>query len=352
MANGWRLAVLECRRMLGPGILVALLIGLGLALALLPDHSAASEIQAQTNHTQGALLRRSLWEIGVLLLFPSVGLSAAALVSRWRAGEADWLAPRISRTGALLATSSGMALGAALLTTLPALFCAGTPRPEVVLRLVHNQAQPQDTVVLPTESHRFTVDSMNLPANGRLRMRVRPGAGSGRVSDVRLALVRGDRSAERVIALQGATWIEIPIPEGNATLAVGLRNESQGKLHIRADECAQVFAPPGDDWAHAFDIWLRVLRAALVLLAVALGCGAWMGPGLGAGLTLALPLALAWVPVPWLKQAWDDFLPALDFLGQDRLLPVVGPGPWLCAGAWIGAGLLLARLGLRNWSGR
>ena len=214
--------------------------------------------------------------------------------------------------------------------------------------LIHDLGGPAR--VAPQQTLQFALDGAELPNTARLRLRVVPAAGGGRVRDLRLVLVRGGETLETSWVLQGATWIEAALPRGTGTLALGLHNAGQGALLIPGTDSVQVFGREGSNLARGTDLWLRCVRALAVLVVLAMGFGAWMGPSPAAGCAVVLPLVLesavgasAWLP-------WSDLRPALALLGEGRLDQTVGAGPWLGSLAWILAGLVLARLGLRSWS--
>ncbi|MFT7679191.1 MAG: hypothetical protein ACI8QC_003191 [Planctomycetota bacterium] len=342
------LARLEARRVARSGIGFGVLCCLGLAALVYGLDSAGGDPSAQH-----ALLRRGLWELTLLFLLPALALHGAGVIPRWRRGEADWLAPRASRSGALAATATGLALGVALVSALPAAGAALTPwerNAAVADRCVLVHELGAAALVSPQETLQFALDGVQYPQSGRLRMRVMPAAGGGRVRDVRLALVRDGSTNEASLVLQGPAWIEVELPRGSGRVAVGLHNAGEGAVLVPGANSVQVFGREGSNSARFTDLWLRCVRALAVLVVLAMGCGAWMGTGPAAGCALVLPLVLesalgsgAWLP-------WSDLRPALALMGEGRMDQAVGIRPWLSSLLWILGGLLLGRLGLRSWS--
>ncbi len=354
-----RLAAWECRRLVCSGLAPCVALALGVAWWTQP---VASALLAEQGASAGALLAQAHWEWAGLLLAPGVALQGGALIGRWRSGEGDWLAPRIGQAWTLAACAAGISAGACLLALAPAVAGWVSSGPASLLRRAHGHSFDGARIIEPGASLNLVVTAGDLDSISSARVRLARGPGAARIREARVAAVRADAASERTLSLETPTWVELEVTGGAGNLVIGLRNEGEGGLLVPSGISVEAFAPPAQGplagLAAGWDPWLRCTRALAVIAALAIGFGSWMGAGMAASCTLVLAGGLQLVAGPHVHGPWGGLLPwsdlpgSISLLGEGRLAETIGPWPWVGAAAWIAAGLLLARAGLRGWSAR
>lgn len=354
-----RLAAWECWRLLRSGLALCVALALGIAWWAQPR---AAALLAEQGASAAALLAQAHWEWASLLLIPAVALHGGGLIGRWRSGEGDWLAPRVGQGWALAACTAGISAGACLLALAPAFAGLVSAGPAALTRRAHGHSFDGARIVEPGASLNLVVTAGEHDSISSARVRLARGPGGGRIREARVAAVRADAASERALSIENPTWVELEVPVGAGKLVIGLRNEGEGSLLVPSGTSVEAFAPPAQgplaSLAAGWDPWLRCARALAVIAALAIGFGSWMGAGMAAGCALLLPACLQLAAGPLVQGPWGDLLPwsdlpgSLSLLGEGRLAEAAGALPWLSAAAWIAAGLLLARAGLRGWCAR
>lgn len=351
---------LALRRTLSPGVL-----GLFVLLALVLVRRDWAGETARLAADGAGVLERGLARAGVWLGL-SVVVAAACLgraagsVGRWRAGEADWLAPRaLSRTGAVLSTWMGIVL-AGLALLLATAICA---------ELAARGAPPSFASGGAFEGRGV----QRLDGGARVRLELEdPGV---RGSGARLALELGlrlDSGVESELALrvrrlesapgaQPGPWnevrrhlgaaarVEVELPPGSGPLEIELERLGAGALLALAPR-AELWLPVASEAVGSARLAFQGGIALAALTALVLGLAAWTRPAIGAALLAALALAVLLSGAGPLALAPGSGWPAaLDVLQQGRVPR--GQGPLELAGAVLVAclGLGLAAWGCSPW---
>ncbi len=297
---------------------------------------------------RGDLARQELYTALWLLLLPCTILRGAAKGESWRSGEGDWLGSRpIGRLPVIALTFAGTATALALWLAAGSaaieLCAGGASRPSL---RIGSLPLPAARRLEPNRGLRLQLDAPPTQEDDLLRLRLRPTLGGAPMSRVRLTLARGGEGRESETTVTTGRWIELPTPPGDGALWLELDNLGEGALAWPDGGAIELWRKTSRSAAPA--LWSRALAAGSALLALALGAGLWMRPGPAFGAALAsLPLGIELGSPSW----WPgcDLAGTLTIVGEGRL-----PSPaaaTLLAGtlAWVAAGLVTARLGLRSW---
>ena len=356
---------LAVRRAAPRGVL--LLLAIVGVLAALQDWGFAPGTVADADEagrlTRG-FTRQGVWTMLLLLAGPLLVHRAAATFHEWREGDSEWLAPRPGGGGAFLRSSfAGLVLAGVLVLGGIALVAEmavgeGGPTLRLVAELDHPSAMlldPHDAVHWEHED--CPLASLPLGAVVRVRPTVAPGAGPA--ADVRVTARGSDAAASpashtTTARLKGRHAILVPVPRGErGHLVLELAREGPGAVVVLPEHCVELLAPVANDHLVGWDLFLRLLAAAVAWIALGLGLGAWVRPAVASFLVLALwalpwwwGLGTAWLPGGDLPAVWSLLGEGLAPPARGAVEPLATLGivllglgigaPGLSRGRWIG----------------
>lgn len=345
------LARLALRRALPPG---AALLGLA-AAALVARAAWQPDALAQTALGAGldaaALCRAGAWSALLLLYGAWLAAAAAALPSRWRAGEAQWLARGVDSPSArALSLWLGLAAagGAALAVVIVAGEFSARGRARLPAReLVARFEAPQAALAPGGAALRVALDAADAAPGDLLRVEL-TFLGGGPVARVGARLEQGGPRSEALLSSSGALELELPTGSGPRVLALE-HLEGEALVSVTAGGIAIVRRLE----SAATPVRRVAARAALALCAwtaLALGLGAWMAPAVAWSLIASAAFALLAAGPAWLRMLPGARLPeALERLGQGTTGPWPGALEVATAAAAVALGVLLAGAGLSRW---
>lgn len=365
--GAWLLARLEARRAAPPALL-ALVFGvtwlaaaLGDAVPAAPILAGIAELDRGANVARGAA-RASAATLGLTLAGAALVWHAAALASRWRAGDGDWLGARPIGAGLALAASYlGLALGglALVVATFGATALAGGPP----ARGLAWRAGPERHVLLqPGETHAVTLRDIDLPPGAALRVRLQNTPGSAPFGDVLVvARVDGDARAEARVRVARRTFGEVLLPararpdgdDPRGDLVVEVTALGLGAIAVVGPRPVELWTAAGGALRVDAALAARALALLLAAAAVAVGFGAWVATPLA-----ALGVLATWTCFAWLAEGaafLGAFLPgnglvqALDVAAEGRLPTGAPLGHALGVALAAASGLALARGALGSW---
>lgn len=348
---------LALRRTLSPGVLAIFAL---LAAALVRREWAGDA--ARLAATDADALERGLARAGVWLGLLPVALAAtlgraAGLVGRWRAGEANWLAPRaLPRGGAVLSMWLGVVL-AGLALLLAAACCAelaagGAPPTHASGGLLEGRGVAR---LDGGRRVRFELEDPRAPTGARLSFELGLRLDSGVAGELALRARRaGAPGSLRELrrSLGSAARLELEVPPGRGPVEIELERLGDGALFVLAPR-AELWLPAASEALGSVGLWARAGIALAVLAAAVLGLAAWTRPALGVALAGSLALAL------WLSGAGpsplapgSDLGPALAAVQAGRVPGGMDAMGLIWAVLVAATGLLLAIAGHSPWGRR
>ncbi|MCB9903337.1 MAG: hypothetical protein H6831_02930 [Planctomycetes bacterium] len=334
------LALLHLRRGLRPWMFVALGALAALVLTSDPPRALVGE-----SMPAGAWRRRELWSVALLVCWPAALLHAASLVPRWRAGELDWLAPRVSGLGRALAASWCGTLAAMLSAVLlVAALAEATSGPAPALVDRGFRAGVELEAANPRSSRRWSVELPATDPGSRLAVDVAPRVYRGPTVDALLTVERGDARTLWTGRVGRAQEVLLDLPPGEGPAVLTLECVSDGAALSAPQVGARLWAR-AERLDGASGLFGRVALAAALSLALALGFGAWVSAA-SALFAVGALWTVVWLgDAPWPLPASDLFA-VLDDLGRGRAAGSVPLAAWwiTLAGCVVGVGL--ARVGL------
>jgi len=349
----WRpqlaLARLEARRTLRSQVGLFALVLIALVWA---GTGTQVGLEDSAAHLRGLLRQRV--GTGVLLVLAPLALwRAAGLPARWRAGEADWLAPR--RTGRL-AVAGWSTLGT-LTATLALVALAGAcvelrlgEATSSAQRLAGQHDLDRTRAIEPGQAAELALTAPALGTDASLRLRVTVIAGRAPTSQAYLTVrsASSDAFHARRVTVTGRTWVECPLPGDGRELVVRLDNEGEGLLAVLDDGALQWWEAGGSERSAALHVVLHSALALVTALPLAAGLGAWISPTSSVMLVLLTWLvAAASRARPYI--GGTDLGAALAIIGEGRLPG--GPSALAFCGLAVtlalGAALLVT--GTRSW---
>ena len=345
------LVVLALRRTLSLGVVTGFVV---LASLLGTREWAAGVTRLEGAEFERGLARGGVW-LGLFVVVLVVVLGrAAGLVGRWRAGEADWLAPRaISRTGAALSSWAGVTLGGVVLLAVTAfaaeLAAGGAPTSFASMGSLEGrdvERLSEGRVV------RFVVDDPRAPTGSRFELELGLRLDSGVSSDVALRARRvGDAQHAEARARIGAATarVELDVPPGVGAVAVELERLGEGALLVLAPR-VRVWAPVTSEAMASLRLFVIASLALASLAALVLGLAAWTRPAIGAALVATAVLAVTLSGQDATAFAPGSALPEAFTVVQTGRVPAgAGVAEWLGALGVAAVGLGLAARGQSPW---
>lgn len=334
------LALLHLRRGLRPWLLVAIAALVALVLASDPPQAWFGEAIAA-----GAWRRRELWGVALLVLWPVALLRAASLVSSWRAGELDWIAPRVTGLGRALTASwiggwAAMLIGVALVAALAE--ATSDAGPHLVDRGFRAGIELESADSLASRS--WTIELPATESGARLAVDVALRGYRGPAVDAGLTVRRGEGETHWRGRLGRAHEVLIELPAGSGPAQLTLERLSDGAALSIPRAGARLYTPAGR-LAGAAGLFARVALAAALSLALAIGFGAWVSTASAVFAACALWIAVWIGDAPWPLPGSDLFV-ALDALGRGRAASALPLSSYAITAAGCALGIGLARFGL------
>lgn len=366
MRDVFLLARLEARRAAPLGLVA--LLGLGTWLAargdtgdVEPVFAGLAGLDLGRAAARGAA-RASAQALGLAVAVLALVVHASGLAWRWRRGDGDWLGARpITVTRALVASTSGLALGGAALVA--AVFAAAACSGATAGRALAWTGGPEEhNAVAMGKTLRVSFPAVLRPAGGTLRVRVQNTVLDVPYGDARLDVLGSDEaliaSSTARVARRG--FIEAALPEAGDTgpLVVQLTSLGPGTLAVVGPQPVEVFGRTLAPWRADLALGLHALAAALAAAALGVGFGAWVAAPLAALCVLALGVTVLALG-PASSQAWASVVASWcpgaglgDAFARasEGLAPGFPPAKHLLGlGGVTGVSLSLARLGLTSW---
>lgn len=334
------LALLHLRRGLRPWLLLALAALVALVFASDPPRAWFGEGAAAS-----AWRRRELWSVALLVCWPVAVLRAGSLVSSWRHGELDWLAPRVSGIGRALTASwcgtlAALLVGIALTAALAE--ATSDASPGLVDRgfQVGIELESAD----PLASRTWAIELPETAAGARLAVDVALRGYRGPAVDAGLTLRRGAAVTRWNGRLGRAREVLLELPSGAGPAELKLERMSDGAALSLSRAGARLYEPAGP-LVGAAALFLRIALAAALSLALALGFGAWVSPA-SAVFAVGALWTVVWIgDAPW-SLPGDDLFMALDALGRERAAGAPPLASWITTLVGCALGIGLARFGL------
>ncbi len=323
MADLWRLAALELRRCLTPG-LAALVLGVA-CFAATRDWSPPAALEgvplADATGDEGAYRRQAVWALFLVVAFPLLVSRAAGCAERWRARDADWFAPLpLPRSAYSVSTVAGVVCAAWLLVvgtaTITEAFTTSSDTPP--LRFHAAIAHPPLALLDDDEPMQIPWSASGDATNGaQLVLHPTVAPGSGPAVAVRFSLARrGDRGIFVERRLFGRTRIALDVPDPDADeLELSIERTSDGAVFVLPPNSVELWVPTRSARLASVELGARCALLLAAWIALAAGLGAWMRAGLATALgaacfLLALvgadaaPALAAFVPGADIVQAW------------------------------------------------
>jgi hypothetical protein len=334
------LAMLHLRRGLRPWLFVAALVLVLLVLSGDPPQQWLGEESAA-----GAWRRRELWGAALLVFWPVALLRAASLVGDWRAGELDWLAPRVTNLGRALFASWVGGLAALLIGVGAVAAIAeatGGDSPKLVDR---GSFEGTEVATLdPSVARAWTLDLPPTQDGAQLAVALDLLGYRGPAVDAGVVVRRDGSEARWEGRLGRAREVLVPLPPGDGPVQVTLERLSDGAAISMHRPAARLYAPAGS-FASFWGLMSRIALAAALSLALAIGFGAWVSTP-SAMLAVVALWTCVWIgDAPW-PLPGDDLFGALDALGRGRAAGAIPlRSAWVTL-AGVAFGLGLAQFGL------
>jgi len=265
----------------------------GAALGLAAWSAPAGTLDVELSPAvQRGLTREHLWLALVMVIVPLAVLRAAGAITRWRAGEADWLALRgpsssVSAAWTVLGTWSGgaclMLAGALVVETQVA-----DDAPALATHARTNRTRVER--IEPGERQRIPLRAPAATEELWVRARVAVTVGAGPTTRVQLRVLdeSGGLLAEAPTApVVARHWLQVRWPQERAA-QLELVNRGDGAIALLADGALEWCTRATSERHASLALVVLTSFGLLVVLPLAFGLGAWISPMAAAGLALCL----------------------------------------------------------------